>query len=192
MLETPSRNAGEEQAAAPGSHDRCSSPQAEGMHRRRSTSIIIDRRSRNDGSGNYKLSVKDVPVDGFWSVTVYDATGHFQKNNLNAYSLNNITAKKRWMVLWSCSLAAATARSQIEVVVGGRARGPGCLLTPRRGRCVQTPIVARDPGVAIPSTTSHPRFDARAHLGLECFHQHLVVGHKTVAGSARWPPGRGR
>jgi hypothetical protein len=35
-----------------------------------------------------------VPVDGFWFVTVYDATGHFQKNGLNAYSLNNMTAKK--------------------------------------------------------------------------------------------------
>ena len=48
----------------------------------------------NDGSGAYKLSVKDVPVDGFWSVTVYDASGHFRKNDLNAYSLNNITAQK--------------------------------------------------------------------------------------------------
>ena len=35
-----------------------------------------------------------MPVDGFWSVTVYDATGHFQKNSLDAYSLNNITTKK--------------------------------------------------------------------------------------------------
>jgi hypothetical protein len=50
--------------------------------------------AKNDGKSIYKLTVKDVPVDGFWSVTVYDATGHFQKNSLNAYSLNNITAKK--------------------------------------------------------------------------------------------------
>ncbi|MGY8682874.1 DUF1254 domain-containing protein [Bradyrhizobium sp. UFLA05-153] len=50
--------------------------------------------SRNDGTGSYKLSVKDVPVDGFWSITVYDATGHFQKNAQNAYSLNNITARR--------------------------------------------------------------------------------------------------
>ena len=48
----------------------------------------------NDGRGVYKLQVNDVPVDGFWSVTVYDATGHFQKNSLDAYSVNNITAKK--------------------------------------------------------------------------------------------------
>jgi hypothetical protein len=35
-----------------------------------------------------------VPVDGFWSVTVYDETGHIRKNSLDAYSLNNITAKR--------------------------------------------------------------------------------------------------
>jgi hypothetical protein len=33
-----------------------------------------------------------VPVDGFWSITVYDAEGRFQKNAYDAYSLNNITA----------------------------------------------------------------------------------------------------
>jgi hypothetical protein len=50
--------------------------------------------SVNDGVATYRFSVKDVPVDAFWSVTVYDATGHFRKNALNAYSLNSITAKK--------------------------------------------------------------------------------------------------
>jgi hypothetical protein len=49
----------------------------------------------NDGTGIYKLTVnKDVPVDGFWSISVYDAEGHFRKNDLNAYTLNSITAKK--------------------------------------------------------------------------------------------------
>src|SRR5262245_32264808 len=34
-------------------------------------------------------------LEGKWKqVTVYDSTGHFQKNDLNAYSLNSITAKK--------------------------------------------------------------------------------------------------
>ena len=51
--------------------------------------------SKNDGKTTYKLSVpNEVPVDGFWSVIVYDSTGHLQKNKLNAYSFNNITAKK--------------------------------------------------------------------------------------------------
>ena len=49
----------------------------------------------NDGKAVYKLTIKnDVPVDGFWSISVYDAEGHFKKNDLNAYTLNSITAKK--------------------------------------------------------------------------------------------------
>jgi hypothetical protein len=38
--------------------------------------------------------VKSVPVEGFWSVSVYNAEGYFQKNPFDAYTLNNITAKK--------------------------------------------------------------------------------------------------
>ena len=49
---------------------------------------------RNDGKTVYAVSVKDVPVDGFWSISLYNAQGYFQKNPLNAYSLNSITAKK--------------------------------------------------------------------------------------------------
>jgi len=49
---------------------------------------------KNDGATVYRLVVKDVPVDGFWSVSVYDAKGYYQPNPLNAYSLNSITAKK--------------------------------------------------------------------------------------------------
>ena len=51
--------------------------------------------AKNDGNTIYKLNVPgNVPVDGFWSVTLYNAEGYLQKNDLNAYSLNNITAKK--------------------------------------------------------------------------------------------------
>ena len=42
--------------------------------------------------GEYKLTVRDVPVDGFWSVSVYNAEGFFEPNARNAYSVNNITA----------------------------------------------------------------------------------------------------
>jgi len=49
---------------------------------------------KNDGKTIYRLTVKDVPVDAFWSISVYNAEGFFEKNKLNAYSLNNITAKK--------------------------------------------------------------------------------------------------
>ena len=51
--------------------------------------------AKNDGSTVYKLSVPaSVPVDAFWSISLYNAEGYFQKNDLNAYTLNNITAKK--------------------------------------------------------------------------------------------------
>jgi hypothetical protein len=36
----------------------------------------------------------DVPVDGFWSGSVYNTQKYFKQNPFNAYSLNNITAKK--------------------------------------------------------------------------------------------------
>ncbi len=50
--------------------------------------------ARNDGTTVHHLDVKDVPVDGFWSVTVYNAKGYFEPNAQNAYSLNNLTSKK--------------------------------------------------------------------------------------------------
>jgi hypothetical protein len=33
-------------------------------------------------------------VDGFWSISLYNAEGYFQKNEHAAYSLNNLTSKK--------------------------------------------------------------------------------------------------
>jgi hypothetical protein len=49
---------------------------------------------QNDGKIVYRLTVKDVPVDGFWSISVYNANGFFEKNSLGAYSVNNLTAKR--------------------------------------------------------------------------------------------------
>jgi hypothetical protein len=43
--------------------------------------------------GAYSLNVRDVPVDGFWSVSVYNKQGFFEPNEYNAYSVNNLTAK---------------------------------------------------------------------------------------------------
>ena len=50
--------------------------------------------ARNDGTTVYRLRVKDVPVDGFWSISVYDAAGYFAKNERDAYSLNDRTAQR--------------------------------------------------------------------------------------------------
>ncbi|MHC2439032.1 DUF1254 domain-containing protein [Bradyrhizobium sp. USDA 4451] len=52
--------------------------------------------TKNDGKTVYRLNVKNnVPVDGFWSISVYNAEGYFEKNPQNAYTLNNITAKRQ-------------------------------------------------------------------------------------------------
>jgi len=49
---------------------------------------------KNDGKTIHKLKIKDVPIDGFWSISVYNAEGYFVKNTADAYVINNITAKK--------------------------------------------------------------------------------------------------
>jgi para-nitrobenzyl esterase len=48
---------------------------------------------QNDGNSVYRLRLKDVPVDGFWSISVYNAKGYFEKNDLGVYSVNSLTAK---------------------------------------------------------------------------------------------------
>jgi hypothetical protein len=49
---------------------------------------------RNDGITPYQLRVGSVPVDAFWSVSVYDEKGYFQFNPQGAYSLNSVTAQR--------------------------------------------------------------------------------------------------
>ena len=49
---------------------------------------------QNDGKVVYRMTVKDVPVDGFWSVCVYNAKGYFEPNPANAYVVNSVTGKK--------------------------------------------------------------------------------------------------
>ncbi len=50
---------------------------------------------KNHGQTAYTLTMpKDVPVEAFWSVTVYNKDGFFTPNDLNAYSFNSITAKR--------------------------------------------------------------------------------------------------
>jgi len=50
--------------------------------------------AQNEGSTVHRLAIKDVPVDAFWSITVYNSEGYLQANPYNAYSLNSITAQK--------------------------------------------------------------------------------------------------
>lgn len=49
---------------------------------------------QNEGRTPHRLTVKDVPVDGFWSISVYNDKGFFEKNEFGLYSLNNMTTKQ--------------------------------------------------------------------------------------------------
>ncbi|MGL4256129.1 MAG: DUF1254 domain-containing protein [Microbacterium sp.] len=41
--------------------------------------------------GFYDLTMRDVPVDAFWSVSVYNAEGFFEPNPENSYTVNSVT-----------------------------------------------------------------------------------------------------
>ena len=40
--------------------------------------------------GEFRIIVPPVPVDGFWSITVYNKDGFLEKNDRDAYNINNI------------------------------------------------------------------------------------------------------
>jgi len=75
--------------------------------------------THNDGVIEHWLTVKDVPVDGFWTISVYDARGYFEKNDLGAYTVSSLTARPN-------------TDGSITVQFGGCAKAtPNCLpITP--------------------------------------------------------------
>lgn len=42
--------------------------------------------------GEYRLRLQDVPVDSFWSVSLYNGDGYFEENALGVNSINSLTA----------------------------------------------------------------------------------------------------
>lgn len=42
----------------------------------------------------YEVTLKDVPVRAFWSITVYNADGYIAQNDLGHYSFNSVTSEK--------------------------------------------------------------------------------------------------
>jgi len=51
--------------------------------------------SGNDGITIHRLSVGAVPVDGFWSLSVYNADGVFEPNARDVYTVNSVTATRK-------------------------------------------------------------------------------------------------
>ncbi len=43
--------------------------------------------------GHHRITLRDVPVDAFWSFTVYDRDGYFDANPYDSYSLNSVTSR---------------------------------------------------------------------------------------------------
>lgn len=58
-----------------------------------SEAIYLNLEPRLDVA-DYQLMVGEVPVDGFWSLSLYNADGYFEANDLDAYSVNNLTAER--------------------------------------------------------------------------------------------------
>jgi hypothetical protein len=73
---------------------------------------------RNDGQVVYRLTVPaNVPVGAFWSISVYNDQGRFEKNRYGVYAINNVTAKK-------------SAGGSVTVQFGGcDGKTPNCLPT---------------------------------------------------------------
>jgi hypothetical protein len=53
---------------------------------------ILSSVEKNDGTTPHAVTVKDVPVGKFWSITVYNADGYLEANDLGVNSYNNFSA----------------------------------------------------------------------------------------------------
>jgi hypothetical protein len=71
-------------------------------------------REPNAPVGAYEIRVGEVPVDAFWSVTVYNAQGFLVANDLGVYSINSVSGERE-------------GDGSIVVRLGGDPSLPNCL-----------------------------------------------------------------
>ena len=55
--------------------------------------VVYVKNNEKRALGDYQLQLKDVPVEGFWSISIYNDKGYFQENEYDAYSINNVIAE---------------------------------------------------------------------------------------------------
>ena len=73
---------------------------------------------QNDGTTPQVMTLADVPVEGFWSVAVYNSARFFEKNEYDAYSVNSANAR-------------ADADGSVTIHFGGDPGAPNFLYTPQ-------------------------------------------------------------
>jgi hypothetical protein len=59
-----------------------------------SESLLLTVQPNLPADGAYTLTVEDVPVDGFWSLAMYNREGYFNKNPYDSYGFGDRTAVK--------------------------------------------------------------------------------------------------
>lgn len=67
------------------------------------------------------LTFKDVPVEAFWSVSVYNAAGFFEPNPKHLYSVNSITGVPN----------PDGSITVLFTAAAGDSAGPNCIVTPQ-------------------------------------------------------------
>jgi len=55
--------------------------------------VVYVKNQKKQDLADYQLQLKDVPVKGFWSISIYNDKGYFQENDYNTYSINSVIAQ---------------------------------------------------------------------------------------------------
>ena len=88
----------------------------------REIAYLLSLPRHNDGTTEYRLEVGHVPVDGFWSLTVYDANGFFLSDAPAARAINSRATGR-------------DAGGRLAIQFGGNAEDGGHCLQIARGWC---------------------------------------------------------